>query len=534
MLTIKEFLAGTPKVPRPLVADAYTVGSVHISRDEKERSLFHIVPRRGMDKWHPEFAQDDRLIFTGLSRILRDLLTTPVTHEELEETDRFLKTFHAGGTPYRWDRPMWERIVNERHGIIPLKIEAFPEGVTAFPYEPVIQVTSAAGFGGLGVWFESKLLHVWSSMERTTTLKWWYEYLKARCRSVHPSWSEAQVAFACSIMCHDFGDRAGSCAQESEVLGLAHVLVLPGTDTVAGAYQYWKNSGEQSWPCSIHALAHHTVTGFRRESEAHEALYNLGRETGITAHVSDTYDFKRTVEKLVQKIGGRSNRLTDSFTDSEWVNDKNIVVLRPDSGDPAECVLHILKTCEKYGVFAESDSLKISTRVRWIQGDSMDWSSMITILDMCLENGWSPFGSGAFGVGGHLRNSIARDHTGLSMKLAEVGIRHRPTVKKSDTPAKSSIPGEVIIIDNDTSDRPTVFSAATSLTPPVGRHLLVPYFDGRRADNLEEAFKPGVLSSPAEIRSRIEAEFFRRARPTQVLSEEILNLRANLLSGDNW
>lgn len=124
MLTIKQFLAGTPKVPRPLIADAYTVGSVHLSHEETERSVFHITPRRGMNKW-VSFASDDRLIFTGLSRILRDLMSTPVTMDEIKEADEFLKTFHAGGTRYRWDRPMWERIVREHHGIIPLKLKPF-------------------------------------------------------------------------------------------------------------------------------------------------------------------------------------------------------------------------------------------------------------------------------------------------------------------------------------------------------------------------------------------------------------------------
>ncbi len=523
MLTIKEFLAGTPKVPRPLVADAYTIGSIHISEEEKERSVFHITPRRGMDKWH-SFAKDDRLVFTGLSRILRDLLTTPVTEQELDETERFLKTFHAGGTKYRWDRAMWERIVHEHNGIIPLKIEAFEDGSVAFPYEPVIQATSAVGFGGLTVWFESKLLHVWSSIERTTTLKWWFEYLKERCRKTHPSWTEAQVEFACSIFCHDFGDRASSCAQESEVLGLAHTLVLPGTDTVAGAYQYWKNSGEQSWPCSIHALAHHSVTGFKNEAACHAALYELGKETGITAHVSDTYDFKKTVDVLVQFITMNGQK-----------DDKNLMVLRPDSGDPAECVFHILKTCEKYGVFTESDGLKIATRIRWIQGDSMDWDQMISIIDMCLENGWSPFGSGAFGVGGHLRNSISRDHTGISMKLAEVGVAGRPTVKKSETPAKSSIPGEVVVAHNYSYDRATVYSVTGGNDlPPDAASLLVPYYDGRRATTLEEAFKPGVLTTPAEARSRIASSFFARRRPSEVLSTYIINLRNYLLLRDNW
>jgi nicotinic acid phosphoribosyltransferase len=323
-------------------------------------------------------------------------------------------------------------------------------------------------------------------------------------------------------MCHDFGDRAGSCAQESEVLGLAHTLILPGTDTVAGAYQYWKNSGGQSWPCSIHALAHHTVTGFPAESLCHATLYNIGRETGITAHVSDTYDFDRTVNNLVDFIA----------TDERARLDKNCIVLRPDSGDPIQCVLTILKACERQNLFAISDGLKVSTRVRWIEGDSMDWETMIQVLDACIANGWSPFGSGAFGVGGHLRNSISRDHTGISMKLAEVGFDNRPVVKKSETPAKSSIPGEVRVIQNGAYDRPTVYRVTEQA--PDGSDLLVPYYDGRRASTIEEAFKPGVLTTPAEARERIAATFFARFRPSQVLSPAVLALREEILTRDNW
>ena len=261
-------------------------------------------------------------------------------------------------------------------------------------------------------------------------------------------------------------------------------------------------------------------------------LYQIGKETGITAHVSDTYNFFQAVDNLVALMAFKS-------TSGYWPttgNDKNVLVLRPDSGDPAECVLHILKTCEKYGVFAESDGLKISTRIRWIQGDSMDWDSMIAILDMCLDNGWSPFGSGAFGVGGHLRNSIARDHTGLSMKLAEVGVNARPTVKRSETLAKCSIPGEVVVIDNNKDNCATVYPAHHRNTNFSAHtlNLLVPYYDGRRATTLAEAFKPAALVSPAEIKARIASDFMRRLSPDQVLSDEIFNQRTALLSGNNW
>jgi len=256
-IPVEEYLQGTPRVPRLLVADAYTIGTgPHASNDAKYKSVYHITPRRGFAEYLPaKFLADGRIIFAGLRRILRDLLTERVTMHEIEEADRFLATAHAGGTQYYWDRDLWVRVVKECKGIIPVKIEAFEEGVTSFGSEPTIQITSKEGYGELAGYFESKLMHVWSSSERATSLKWAQEYLKRLCCELHPSWTEQQVENAVSTMIHDFGDRGHSCAQESEVLGQAHQLVFPGTDTFASTYLDWKENGEYPYGCSIHALA---------------------------------------------------------------------------------------------------------------------------------------------------------------------------------------------------------------------------------------------------------------------------------------
>lgn len=521
-IPIDEYMQGTPRVPRLLVADAYTIGTgPHASDDAKYKSVYHITPRRGFAQFLPdEFGADGRIIFAGLRRILRDLLTEPVTMEEIEETDRFLSTAHAGGTQYHWDRDLWVRVVDECNGIIPVKIEAFLEGTTSFPYEPVVQVTSKEGYGELAGYFESKLVHLWAGSERATSLKWAVEYLRRRCKELHPSWDDAQVNFAISIMIHDFGDRAATCAQESEVLGGTHLLIVPGTDTFAGAYLDWKENGEVPFGCSIHALAHRTVMGFMRENDCHFALYRLGKVTGITAHVSDTYDFFGRVRWLGSQLAG------------EWSEDSNLVVARPDSGDMIKSVLHVCQVCDDNGLFTEDPDtgVHMSTRMRWIQGDSVDWVSMIEVIESVIDANWSPFASGAFGIGGHLRNSISRDHAGTSKKLAACGNGDRATVKKSETPAKSSIPGVVKVIDNGgDSDAATVFGLGETTG---GENCLKVWFDGRDVNNIANAFHPPALETSSVIRGRIANGFFDRAEPGQVLSAALRALRTDLFDAN--
>lgn len=513
-LTPEEFF-NPPEIPRLVHIDAYTLGTAaHASLDERERTVFHMVPRRGFSQFFPQFVKDDRIIFGGLRRILSWLLR-PITQEEIDETEAFCQGFHAGGTPFRWNREMWQQVLDERNGVIPIRIEAFREGICSLPGEPVIQVESAQGFGMAALWFESKLLHVWATSERMTVARWWLHYLQERCRSIHPSWSEEQVKFVCSIMCHDFGDRAGICRQESEILGEAHILVFSGTDTTAGAWRYWKESSEHA-ACSIHALAHHTVTGYPTEMECHEALYALGQQVGITAHVSDTYDFYATVERLAERLAT-----------GDWKDDKNVIVSRPDSGDAVDTTLHVMRMAKKYGLTQESDGLLCATRLRCIQGDSMNWNSMIQIMNVALAEGFSPFGFLAFGVGGWLRNSIKRDHAGTSYKLASAN--GRPTCKRSETEAKSSIPGKVMVLDNNNNNPiPTVYPYVD--TACHGRSdLLQVWWDGINSMNHLEAIRGPALETGVLIRERIQAYFLHRSIPNQVLSSEVLEMRRKIL-----
>jgi hypothetical protein len=169
----------------------------------------------------------------------------------------------------------------------------------------------------------------------------------------------------------------------------------------------------------------------------------------------------------------------------------------------------------------------------------MDWESMISILDYCIGRGWSPFASGAFGVGGHLRNSIKRDNIGLSYKLAEVGSEGRGTCKRSETLAKTSIPGEVAVYDMDGDNLSTVYPASSPWPAHAKDNLLKTWYDGISGQSMDEVILYPCLETNLAARERILKQFHDRQQPEQVLSniiqaqrDEVLVIQADALDGD--
>lgn len=122
------------KTPRLLMADAYTVGSNKFqSKEAKEQSVYYITYRRELNSINPTvYAKgDNRIVFAGLQRIIEKLFYEPITHEEIDETKRFLSTFKVtmkGLSNYEFPEELWRRVVDEFGGRPPIQIKAMPEG----------------------------------------------------------------------------------------------------------------------------------------------------------------------------------------------------------------------------------------------------------------------------------------------------------------------------------------------------------------------------------------------------------------------
>lgn len=428
--------------PRLLVADAYTIGSGSRfeSKEAEEKSVYYLTFRRGPadlagKAGYEHFNKDDnRIVFAGLQRILDRLFSEPITHEEIDETLQFLQNRKAttqGLRPFEFPEQMWRRVVDEFNGYPPLNITAMPEGSVVYPNEPVIRVESLEdGFGPLAAWFESKLLHVWAATRRLTDCRHWLNYNIDLIRSIEKDKSDDEIRFLASLMMHDFGDRAGICAQESEDLGLVHLYCFLGTDTFAGAYQAWKNGAPDGVGTSVDALAHRIVQGFVEEGQCYNTIYDAAQPGDIVSMVADCYDYYNAVENYLLPLAKRSV--------AEGTN--IICVSRPDSGDPIEQILWTLNLAVANGLYEERNGWKYMTTLRVIEGDSMNWKSMMEINQALINAGFAPHGCLIYGVGGWLRNSITRDDFSTKYALCAVGYDYRPVVKNSHAEGKKTLP----------------------------------------------------------------------------------------------
>lgn len=139
-----------------------------------------------------------------------------------------------------------------------------------------------------------------------------------------------------------------------------------GTDTISALLYARKYYGANMAGFSIPAMEHSTVTSWGRDREVNSYRNMLkvnGKAGAPIAFVSDSYDIYNAC-----KLWG--TKLKQDVLDSGA-----LVVIRPDSGEPAEVVTNCLTILEKYfGSTRNDKGYKVLNNVRVIQGDGISHS----------------------------------------------------------------------------------------------------------------------------------------------------------------
>jgi nicotinamide phosphoribosyltransferase len=128
--------------------------------------------------------------------------------------------------------------------------------------------------------------------------------------------------------------------------------------------------------------------------------------------VSDSFDIIRACRDhwgttLRDKVLNRDGRL----------------VIRPDSGDPVQTLKQVFSVLwDRFGGTINSKGFKVlDPHVRVIQGDGVNYESIIEILDMMIEEGFSVENI-AFGMGGALLQKVDRDTQKFAIKCSSIVI----------------------------------------------------------------------------------------------------------------
>lgn len=375
-----------------LNTDSYKA-SMFLQYPENTEKVYSYIESRG--------GKYDMITFFGIQAFIKEYLTVPITKEDVDEGEE-LWTIH--GEPF--DRSIWDYIVDEHNGQLPIVIKAVPEGTVLSTRNVLatIENTDPKCFW-LTTYIETALLRaIWYPTTVATNSR---EIKKVIARFLQET--EGHID-ALPFKLHDFGAR-GSSSNESAMLGgMGHLVNFMGTDTISAVRAARRYYNEPIAGFSIPAAEHSTITSWGRDREVdayRNMLKQFGREGAILAVVSDSYDIFNAVEN----IWGDELR-------QEVIDSGATLVVRPDSGDPFSIVTEIITMLdEKFGSTVNDKGFKVLNNVRIIQGDGINIDTITDILGGLKVMGYSA-DNVAFGMGGALLGAPQRDDQKFAMKAS--------------------------------------------------------------------------------------------------------------------
>lgn len=350
-------------------------------------------------------------VFYGMWMYLSEYLSKPITMEMIDFADVFL-TEH--GEPF--NREGWLYILEEYNGYIPVRIKAVPEGTVISTSNALVTVESTdERCAWLTTYIEQSLLRgIWYPTTVATKSRSIKKLIKHFMEDTAPPSALEGLDFKL----HDFGGRGVSSLESAGIGGSAHLSIFKGTDTMAGILWAMKYYDADVCGFSVPAAEHSTITAWGKPNEV-EAYRNIIKQFGgkypIISIVADTNDVFNATENI---FGGELREMVETSG--------SMLVVRPDSGDPAEIVGKIAQILDKkFGStvnIVNGTPYKLLNNVRILQGDGLsELNDFAMVLERLRSLGFSADNI-TFGMGGGLLQKVDRDTCKFAMKVSNVVI----------------------------------------------------------------------------------------------------------------
>lgn len=363
-------------------------------------------------------------LFVGLQGLLLQHFSKPVTLADVVYAAERVKDH---GLPFNYEG--WKYIVEKHNGILPLNIRAVPEGTIVPTKLPLMVIENTdPNCYWLTNYVETLLMRIWYPITVATTSHVCRTIIKDYLNRTHDNLDSLLFKL------HDFGSRGVSSEESACIGGFAHTVNFMGSDTFDAIEYSKKFYNEHMSAFSISATEHSTITSWTREGEfkAYDNLPDMYKDAPMFACVIDSFDTLGAVrmwKKIIEKV--RANSQT--------------VVLRPDSGDPIEMSVSVLREMDtQFGHSYNSKGYKLINDARMIYGDGISSPEVIrAILQAVTNEGYSAENI-AFGMGGGLLQKCDRDTQKFAIKCsaAIVNGAYRPVSKDPITdPGKKSKEG---------------------------------------------------------------------------------------------
>lgn len=385
-------------------------------------------------------------------------------------------------------------------GYIPMVFKALPEGASVPLRVPMFTMyNTMPEFFWLTNYFETLLSAVvWLPCNSATIAR---EYRKILDRyAAETSTLEELVNW----QAHDFSMRGMGGMEAAVTSAAGHLLSFTGTDTIPAIdflEEYYNADSDKELIGGSVAATEHSVMCMGTNEGEYETFKRLICEVypkGIVSIVSDTWDLWKVLQDYLPRLK------------NEIDNREGKVVVRPDSGDPAdilcgnpngtteaerEGVIELL--WEIFGGTVNSKGYKeLIPQIGAIYGDSITLERAAEICERLKQKGFASTNV-VLGIGSFTYQYNTRDTFGFAMKATygEVNGKGREIFKDpvTDDGTKKSAKGLMKI---ELADGKYI------LKDQVSR-------EEERTGELKEVFRDGKLlkeTTLAEIRERVKAK----------------------------
>jgi len=345
-------------------------------------------------------GQYNPVVFFGLQMFLKEYLSKPISLADIDEAETIFKHH---GLPF--NRQGWEYILARHNGYLPLEIEAIPEGMV-LPFSNVMVqiINTDPQCYWLTSYIETALLRAIWYPTTVATHSW-------HCKSIIRRYLEetSDSLKELPFKLHDFGARGVSSFESAHLGGIAHLVNFAGTDTLSALLAAARYYHEPMAGYSIPAAEHSTICcwGKEHEKDAYSHILQIfSGEKKMVSVVSDSFDIWHAI-----------NNIWGQQLHEQVKNNLGILVIRPDSGEPAKIVTQTIELLmTRFGFKTNSKGFRLlPDNIRIIQGDSVNINSIADCLKSMKKRGISA-DNVTFGMGGALLQKFNRDTLEFAMK----------------------------------------------------------------------------------------------------------------------
>jgi len=359
-------------------------------------------------------------LFFGAQAIIDEHLTGEVVIQK--DLDEILEIGgHHFGDTAGINKKGWQTLIDEYKGVLPLQINAVPEGTlvpTGNILFSIIDTDPKGRFQWLGGYYEGLLMKTWMTSAVATRA---YNIVKAITPFMEQTSMNPEIVK--QFVLHDFGYRSATTEEHAYMAGGAVLLATKGTDTVQSIKwlhdKYGANYDEIGFsvPASEHRISMHYG---KEDEEAYLEMMLDKHPKGIVSIVSDTYNVENFILNIVPKF---KDKIIKRWESGSGPVDR--AVFRPDSprfpGDtPADQVLWLMESlAATFGTSINGKGyMQLHPAVGTIYGDGLSVPEIVEIYKTLADNNWDVSSVVVGQGGGLIQKGLNRDTLRQAIKPA--------------------------------------------------------------------------------------------------------------------